>query len=249
MKRVLLVLVAAILCAPAAFADITVTTSVSILAAAMTADGTMTTYVKGTKFRADTTLAGQNMSLLSDAATRQQWNINHVTKTIEPFNPAQAVAALPITFGDAKVSVSPNGETKEILGRKCLGYMVDITIPLTIGGEAVTMRMAGPAWVSKDGVGVVEYKAAQKAFAEVGMSTSVLAQGPQGKGMLEASKALADVGMVLEQEMKMTMEGTGPMAQAIGQAAGATITMKVTAVSTDRVADEKFTLPEGYAKK
>ena len=50
MKRVLLVLVALVLLAPTAFADVTVTTSISILAAAMTADGTMTTYAKGTKF-------------------------------------------------------------------------------------------------------------------------------------------------------------------------------------------------------
>jgi hypothetical protein len=250
MKRVLIVLMALVLFAPAAFADITVTTSVSILAAAMNASGTMTTYAKGTKLRADSSIAGQNVSVLSDAATKQQWNINHGTKTIEPLNPAQAMAALPITFGDPKVSVTPMSETKEVLGRRCQGFTVDIVIPVTIGGESVTMKMAGPAWVSKDGAGVAEYRAAQKAFSDVGLSTSPMAQGgPQGKAMAEATKALTDAGMVLEQELKMTMEGTGPMAQAIGQAAGATITMKVTAIATDAIPDAKFALPEGYTKK
>ncbi len=249
MKRVLLVLVALILLAPTAFADVTVTASVSILAAAMNADGTMTTYAKGTKFLSDGSVAGQNVSILSDAATKQQWTINHGTKTIEPLDAAKAMAAMPISFGEAKVSVTANGQKKDILGRSCEGYTIDISIPATVGGEAITMRMVGPAWVAKDGAGVAEYKASNKAFTEVGMSTSILAQGPQGKGMAAATKALADAGMVLEQELKMTMEGTGQMAQMLGQNAGATITMKVTAITTDPIPDSKFALPEGYAKK
>jgi hypothetical protein len=249
MKRVLLELVALVVFAQAAFADVTVTTSISILAAAMTADGTITTYGKGTKVLADTSVAGQNTSVLSDAATRQQWTINHGTKTIEPLDLAKAVAALPIAFGDAKVSVTPNGQRKDILGRSCESYMIDISIPATVGGETITMRMVGPAWVAKEGPGVAEYRASNKTFTDVGMSTAVLAQGPQGKGMAAASKALADAGMVLEQELKMTMEGTGQMAQMMGQAAGATITIKVTAITTDPIPDAKFALPEGYTKK
>jgi hypothetical protein len=250
MKRVLLVLVALVLFAPAAFADITVTTSLSMLAAGMTMNGTLTTFIKGTKFRADTNLAGQNLSQLLDTATKQQWTINHGTKTIEPLNPAQGMAALPITFGDPKATVTPIAEAREILGRKCQGFTVEIVIPITINGESVTMKMAGPAWVSKEGAGVAEYKAAQKALSEAGLSTSPMSQsGPQGKALAEATKALTDAGMVLEQELKMTMEGTGPMAQALGQAAGATITMKVTGVTTDAIPDAKFALPEGYTKK
>jgi len=249
MKRLLLLLAVLVLSAPAAFADVTVTTSVSILAATMTADGTMTTYAKGTKWLADSSVAGQNVSVLSDAATKQQWTINHGTKTIEPLDAAKAMAAMPISFGEPKVSVTPNGQKKDILGRSCEGYTIDISIPATIGGEAITMRMVGPAWVAKDGAGVAEYKASAKAFTEVGLSTSLLAQGPQGKGMAAASKALADAGIVLEQELKMTMEGTGQMAQMMGQAAGATITTRVTAITTDPIPDSKFTLPEGYTKK
>jgi hypothetical protein len=249
MKRVVLVLVSCVFLASAAFADITVTTGVSIVAANMTADGTMTTYSKGTKFRADSSLASQNMSLIGDAAAKQQWTVNHVTKTIEPFNPSAMPAGMPMTFGDPKVSVKPTGETKEILGRKCQGFNLDIAMPMTLSGESITMRMAGPVWVSNEGAGVAEYKASQKAFSDVGMSTSPLAQGPQGKAMAEATKALADAGIVLEQQLKMSMEGTGQMAQMLGQAGSATITMKVTAISTDPVPDSKFALPEGYTKR
>jgi hypothetical protein len=194
-------------------------------------------------------VAGQSVSILSDAATKQQWTINHGTKTIEPLDAAKAMAALPISFGDAKVSVTPNGQKKDLLGRSCEGYTIDVSIPATVGGETITMRMVGPAWVAKEGPGVAEYKASNKAFTDIGMSTAILAQGPQGKGMAAATKALADAGVVLEQELKLTMEGTGQMAQMLGQTAGATITLKVTAITTDPIPDAKFALPEGYTKK
>jgi hypothetical protein len=249
MKRLLLALAALVLWSSAAFADVTVTMTVTVAAAAMNADGTQTSYAKGTKLRVDTSMGGQNMTLLSDAATKQQWLVNHVTKTIEPFNPAQAMATLPITIGEPKVAVAPNGQTKEILGRTCHGYTVDVTVPMTVGGETVTLKMSGPAWVARDGAAIAEFRAAQRAFSEIGMSTSMLAQGPQAKAAADLSKILAGEGVLMEQENRMTMEGTGQMAQMMGQAASMTMTTKVTAISTDPVPDDKFALPEGYAKK
>ena len=249
MKRLLFVLAVLVLSASAAFADVTVVVSVAINAAQMSQDGTMTSYTKGTKFRVDTNMANQNVTLLSDAAAKQQWMINHGTKEIEPFDPQKMMANMPISVGDAKASVKPNGQTKEILGRTCQGYLVEVTMPMTVGGETVTLRIAGPAWVAKEGVGVAEFKAAQKAFNDIGMNTSMLAQGPQGKALAELYKALNDAGVVMEQENQVTMEGTGQMAQMLAQAGQMTMTMKVTSLSTDAIPDAKFALPEGYKKK
>jgi hypothetical protein len=250
MKRLLFVLVAIALSCSAAFADVTVTMTVSVRAgAATTADGTMISSAKGTKFRADTSMAGQNITLLSDAATKQQWMVNHGTKQIEPLDPQQALAGLPVTFGEPKASVTPNGQTKEIMGRVCQGYAVDVTMPMTFSGETIGLKMTGTAWVAKDGVGVAEYKAAQKVFNDIGMSTSMLGQGPTGKAMADLNKFLGDTGVVMEQVIQLTMEGAGQMAQMMAQAGSMTMTTKVTAISTDAIPDAKFALPEGYTKK
>ncbi len=249
MKRLLFVLVALVLSAVAASADVTVTMSISGAAGQIAISGTTTTLAKGTKFRVDTEMSGQNLTILSDSATKQQWKIDHATKQIEPFSTDAAMSALPVSFGEAKAAVTPNGQTKEILGRQCQGYTVEITIPMTMAGETVVIRVSGPAWIAKDGAGVAEFKAAQKAFSDVGLSTSPLAQGPQGKGLAEATKILGEAGVVMEQENQMTLEGTGQMAQMMSQMGGMTMTTKVTAISTDPIPDAKFTLPEGYTKK
>jgi hypothetical protein len=249
MKRVLFVLAILGLSASAVFADVTVTMTVNVTTGQMAVDGTMTSLAKGTKFRADTSMAGQTLTLLSDAATKQQWMINHATKQIEPFNPGQALAGMPLNIGDVKVSVAPNGQTREILGRACQGYTIDMTMPMTLGGETITMKTTGSAWVAKDGAAVAEFSAAQKAFSNLGMSTSLMGQGPQAKAMAEMAKALGDTGVVMEQEFRMSMEGTGQMAQMMGQMGQMVMTMKVTAIATDPIPDAKFALPEGYAKK
>jgi hypothetical protein len=249
MKRSLLVLAALVLSAAAASADVTVTMSISIRAAQMSITGTTTSSAKGTKFRVDTEVSGQNLTILSDSATRQQWKIDHGTRQIEPFDSQKAMASLPVSFGEAKAVVKPSGQTREILGRKCQGYTVEVTVPMTMAGETIVMKMSGPAWVAKDGPGVTEFRAAQKALSDLGMTTSLQAQGPQAKGMAELAKALGEAGVVMEQENQMAMEGTGQMAQMVAQMGVMTMTTKVTAITTDPIPDSRFALPEGYTKK
>ncbi len=249
MKRLLFVLAVLVLSAAAASADVTVTMSISLNAAQMSIAGTTTSSAKGTKFRVDTEMSGQSVTILSDSATRQQWKIDHATRQIEPFDAQKTMATLPVSFGEAKALVTPSGQTKEILGVRCQGYTVEVTIPMTMAGETIVMRMSGPAWVAKDGAGVAEFRTAQKAFSDIGMSTSLLAQGPQAKGMAELTKVLGAAGVVMEQENRMAMEGTGQMAQMVAQMGGMTMTTKVTAITTDPIPDSKFALPEGYLKK
>jgi hypothetical protein len=248
MKRLLYVLAALALLASPAAADITVTMSLTI-GGPVPMDGTTVVYFKGAKGRTDVKMMGQDMSVFMDAAAKQQWLVNHVTKETGPVDVQKSMGQLPVDFGSGKVSVTPNGQTKEILGRVCQGFAVEMTLPMTLGGETVTMKMTGPMWVAKEGPGIAEYKAAQKAFADSGMAVSPLAQGPQVKVMVELAKALADAGVMLEQEQAITIEGTGQMAQMMAQVGSMTTRMKVTAISTDPIPDEKFVLPESYVKK
>ena len=111
------------------------------------------------------------------------------------------------------------------------------------------MRMSGKLWIADKGHGVEEYRAVSKAAAESGFSTSFMAQGPQGKAMVEMQKAMADAGIPLAQEFHMSLEGTGQAAAAMAQFGNMTMATTVTALSTDPIADGVFSLPEGYTKK
>ncbi len=250
MKRLLLVLSVCLLAATPAFADVTVTMTVSINAGPVAGSGTVVTQVKGKKVRTDAKIMGQDITFLTDAATRQQLMLNNLTKEASTFDLEQMVAGLPFGFGEPTSSVKPLGQSKTILGRACQGFTVDVSVPMKVNGESVTMKMTGPVWVTKEGAGVAEFQAASKALADAGIMASPLAQGPQAKGMMEVSKALAGAGVALEQELHVTMEGTGEMAKMLAQMGmSMTMTVTATAITTDPIPDAAFKVPEGYTKK
>jgi hypothetical protein len=249
MKRVMLVLAVLVLTAAAASADVTMTMTMTMSTGPMTMDGTVTTAVKGSKVRIDTKMVNQEITLLGDSAAKQIWQLNPATKQLEPYNPQQAMGALPVEIGEPKVSVTPTGQTKDVIGRICQGFTVEMSMPMTLNGETVSLKMFGPMWLAKDGPGVAELMAFQKSFQELGLALSPLGSGPQAKALIEASKSLSSSGVALEQQFTITMEGTGQVAQAMSQMGGMSMTMKVTNISADVIPDEKFAAPEGYTTK
>ena len=253
MKRAasaLLVLLALCVCSVSpASADLGMTMTMSMNAGGMAMNATMETRIKASKMRSDVKLMQQDMSVFFDAAVKQVLTANHVTKEITSLDPAAMSGSFPVSFGEVAVSMKPTGQTRELLGRTCQGYAVEMTVPLTVNTETITMRMAGTIWMADKGPGVEEYKTLSKAASESGFSTSFVAQGPTMKGMVEMQQAMVDAGIPLLQEFQMSMEGTGQAAAAMAQVGNMTMTTTVTALSTDPIADEVFVLPAGYTKK
>ena len=232
-----------------ASADLGMTMTMSMNAGGMAINAQMQTRIKALKMRSDVKVMQQDMSVFFDAAGKELLTANHATKEITVTDPAALAGNLPVSFGEVSVSMKPTGQTKELLGRTCQGYAIDMTVPMTVGTETIVMKMSGTVWIADKGPGVEEYKALTKAASESGFSTSFMAQGPATKGMVEMQKAMAEAGIPLSQEFQMTMEGTGQAAAALAQVGNMTMVTTVTALTTDPVADEVFALPAGYTKK
>jgi hypothetical protein len=232
-----------------ASADLGMTMTMSMNVGGMAVNATMEARVKASKMRSDIKMMQRDLSVFFDAAAKQVWMANHATKEITSPDPAGMAGNFPVVFGDAAVSMKPTGQTRELLGRTCQGYVLEMTVPMAAGSETITMRMSGTVWIAGSGPGVEEFKAVSRAAAESGFSTSFMAQGPTMKGAVEMQKAMADAGIPLAQEFHMTMEGTGQAAAALAQFGNMTMATTVTALSTDPIPDEVFSLPAGYTKK
>ena len=154
---------------------------------------------------------------------------------------------------EAKVSLTSTGETRRLLGRACAGYRLKVAIPISTGNDAVNMVMTGPVWIAKASPGTSDYATFYKAASARGLLFSnpqQLGQVAQATGMAEMYKALAQSGGVpYAQELQVSYEGNGPMAGMMNQTGGMNVATKVTAISTDPIADDKFTVPAGYATK
>ena len=234
---------------PRASADLGMTMTMTMNAGGMAVNSEMQTRIKASKMRADVKMLGQEMSVLFDQGAKQVLMINHATKEISVADPGALAANNPVAFGEAAVSMKPTGETKELLGRACRGYAVEMTVPMTVNTDTITMRMSGTIWIADRGPGVEEYRALSKAAAESGFSTSFMAQGPTMKGMVEMQKTMAEAGIPMAQEFRMSLEGTGQAAAMMSQMGNMVMTMTVTSLSTDALPDDLFVPPAGYTKK
>ena len=230
-------------------ADVTVTMTMSTKTAAMTTEMSSVIYLKGMKSRVDVKGMAQDMSILVDAAAKLQLMVNHVTKQVQSLDPKAARANTPTKAGEPSVSFEPLNQTKDVLGHTCTGYMMRVSLPMKVGEETFTITTSGPVWMTKDGRDVAEWMAFDKAVAAAGFTMSSFTQGLESQATAETQTVMAEKGVPLEREMQMKIEGSGPMAQKMAQKTNMTMTMKVTAISTDPISDDMFAVPAGYAKK
>jgi hypothetical protein len=237
------------LAAGQAYADVTIKMTVATIGGPVPMEFSTVTFIKGMKMRSDVKIMGQDMSMFVDVATKQQLMVNNATKEVQDVG--AAMANLPMSFGEATVSVKPNGQTKEVLGRTCAGFTAQITMPMTMMEESIVMTMSGVVWIAKDGTGIAEYQAFTKASAAAGLMSSPVSQGPQAKSLAQMQAAFAENGVPLEQEMQINMTGSGQMAQMMAQsgAGSMTMTMKVTDITVEPIPVEVVTAPGAGVKK
>ena len=247
--RVALLLACIVLVAVPAFADITITMTMTTTGGPVPMEMTTVSSIKGMKMRSDAKGMGQDMSLFVDVATKQQLMVNNVTKEVQ--DAGAMLANIPMSVGEVTMSVKPNGQTKEVLGRTCAGYTVDASMPMTMMDETLSMTMSGVVWSAKDAPGAGEYRAFAKASAAAGLLSGVLAQGPQAKSIAQLQATLAENGIPLQQDMQITISGSGQVAQMMEQsgAGNMKMTMAVTALSADPIPAETFTVPGSTPKK
>jgi hypothetical protein len=114
--------------------------------------------------------------------------------------------------------------------------------------QDVKMVMNGSIWIARSGPGAAEFAAFSKAALDskllgalTGMPSGT--SGPMEK-MMQASASAP--GLPYLAEATMTLEGSGPMVEAMNQMGPMKIVQKISSVSTDLLGDELFVIPEGY---
>ena len=243
MKRALSVGVLTCLFASAAYADVTVkmTTTGPMMApgpgggrGAGTSEVPTTYYIRGGKARVDMIIGGQERSTILDPVAHQMISLNPETKEAIVYDLTKLGEQMQqsVQMGDVKVSMTPTGQTSQILGRTCTEYMLSVTMPMSMGGRGgeagqMTITIGGPVLIAKDAPGTKDFAAFYKAAAESGMFLAPGGRGGRGggvneRGMAAMYKAFSEVGGIpYEQHVTVKIEG-GPMAEIFVAGPGST---------------------------
>jgi hypothetical protein len=258
MARMAVAVLALVLAAAPAFADVTVKYTMSgkgMMGMAGTVNST--TMIKGNKMRSEAMVGNTQSVSIIDLDKQQMITLDLKKKEAEVLDLAKFNAELADKVGasNAQVSIKPSGETKELLGQSCKGYTVSISMPMTMGeGMSMTMSMGGPMFLAIGAPGSNDFAAFYRAAAEKGFfftdPKQAKAQPAQAKSMAEMYKAVADLkGVMYEQVMDIKIQGEGPMAAMMSKMGSQSMTMTATSVATDALSDDLFGIPAGFKVK
>ncbi len=212
--------------------------------------GDMTQYVKGLKTRTDQTSgAGKQTSTIVDIAAKQMIVLNHDTKeadVIDMTNLSESLAKAGAT--DITATITPTPQTRQIAGQACTVHDLKVAVPVQTGKMQMTMVMSGPQCLVKNGPGQAEFLAFYRAASENGGfldATQAKTRPAVAKAMTDMYRKMSELGVPFATEMKISMEGEGPMAEMMKKMA-TTISTEVISVSTAPIAATMFEVPAGY---
>jgi hypothetical protein len=238
------------LAAPAG-ADVTFKQKVSGKGIAGVAGGDSTQYIKGVRMRTDQTVGGNDTSTIIDAGAQQMVVLDHKRREATVYDMtkiAADIAKMPIS--DVKASVTPTTQTRQIAGTTCTIHDMHVAAPTQMGPETLTIVLAGPICLVKNGPGQTDFTAFYKAAAEKGLflgdPRAAKAQAGQARSMTAMYQQMAALGVPMSQEINFKFEGSGAMAGMMAKIGANSMTTEVVSVSTDPIADSTFDIPAGY---
>ncbi len=259
MRRVLSFVITMSVAAAPAFADVKITASGSGKGLGMGAEMRTVTLIKGNKMRTEVTVKNDTFVTITDLDAQKLIVVNLKKKEAEVYDLGRMAADVNKSVGSAtpKVVFKPNGQKKDVLGRSCAGYDMEISIAMAEGKEGpndMRIVMAGPVWIGKDAPGTRDFLGYYKAAIEKGFimnnAQQAKAQPAQVKAYEEMYRSMiATGGMPFAQEMTMKMEGGGPMAGLMNRVSGMSMNTTVTEVSVEGLPDELFAVPAGFKSK
>lgn len=253
------------LCIAPLRADITVTQTITMegpAAAMMPPDAlpTITMRIKGMKARTDIVAGKQTVTAITDLTTKQVLMLMPGSTVAQVITP-QAVAGggSPLEIPEMSVSLKPTGKSQMIEGVSCDEHSFTMRIDMgsVMGGgqvppeaaammKDVKMAMNGSIWIAKSAPGAAEWMAFNKAALDSKLLSAIAGmKGQPGMDKLLEVSASAQ-GLPYLTETTMRFEGSGPMVEAMKQMGDMKMVQKITAVSTEPLADDLFTLPAGY---
>ncbi len=258
-RRILAALVALAASAAPAWADVTMKSSTAGKGMGMPGAMISTTYIKGNKMRTDTVIGDKTTTMIFDVDGQRLYSFDSSKKEADAWDMGAFTKSIESSVDTAsmKMSLKPNGQTKQTAGKSATGYDMEVSMPASMGGKGgpkLTMVLSGPIWIVKGAPGTADFMTFYKGAVDKGwiFSDPRGARGNPGqaKAMAEMYRQLLSTGGIpYEQEMNFKMSGEGPMAAAMAKMGAMSMTTTVMSVETGALAADLFTLPAGYKIK
>jgi hypothetical protein len=249
-------LAVALALAAAAQADTTLKATSTGKGLGMSGTTTSVTYIKGLKMRAEAASGKASTASIYDVEAQKMVILDPKKKeaTVWDMGSFSQEIGKAVSVESVQASMKPNGQTKTVNGQSADGYDVNIVVPTTIAGNAITMNLTGVSWIAKGVPGSADYSAFYQGAAERGwiFTDPRAAQGSPGqaKAMAQMYAEFAKLGGIpVETDMDMRASGDGPMAAMMSKMGAVETTTVIDSVETGPLDDVLFQVPADYKIK
>lgn len=256
MKRTLAAAALGFLACATAQADVTLHATSTGHSAVMSGKTTSVTYIKGLKMRTEAASEKFSTASIYDIDAQKLYILDTKKKEANVWDMAAFSQEMgkAVDAGGVQATMKPNGQVKAVNGQNANGYDVNIVVPTTIAGTAVTMNLTGISWIAKGVPGSAEYAAFYKGAAEKGW---IFTDPRAAKGAPGQAKAMAQMyaefakigGLPVETDMIMKASGEGPVAAMMSKMGAMTTNTVIDSVDESALDDSLFQVPADYKLK
>jgi hypothetical protein len=264
MKRVCVALLASLVLAMPAYADVTIKMSVTSSGMGRTGKTAGTTYIKGNRMRSELQIGDRTQVTIFDLDAQKMYIFETKKKEADVWDMAEFSKAIQTTVDpeQMKASITPNGQTKQFGSLTANGYDMEISVPAAIGGNkdmTMTVNLTGPVWIVKNAPGTADYNNFYKAAVEKGWifgdPRAAKGQPGQAKAMAEMYRQFAELGGLAYEsniQIKMGASGAGGggfMSGMLAKMGNLSSQSIIEDVQTGALADDLFAPPADYKLK
>jgi hypothetical protein len=234
-----------------AHADLSMVGRSTVEAMGMQGVGQEGLWLKHTRIRRDLIDRGKAYSHIYNLDTREITVINHSLRQADVF-PMKALsreADAKVASKDVKLEITPTGQTRPLQKWTCEEYKLHISIPAEVGGEKLALDMDGDVWIAKGTKEQEEtaafVKAARSPDLFMGVPAMAKASPEQARGISEAFRRVAPMGLLCSLDVNLKYEGSGRMAE-LSRKMASRISVVYDRYGTAPLKDEYFEIPPGY---
>jgi hypothetical protein len=234
-----------------AHADLTLNGRSTVVAMGMQGTGKEKVWLDKTLIRRDMVDRGKAYSNIFDLKAREVTVLDHSLRQATLYSTASLREQTEATVDSKaiKLDVKPTGRTHILQKWPCAEHILSLAMPAEIGGEKLSFEMEGTLWLARNTPEQKETATLLKLMQDpdffLGIPTLAKTSPVQARGISEAIRRIAPMGLLCSVDLSLKYEGTGRIAQ-LSRKMASRISLTYDDYSTDPIPKESFEIPAGY---
>ena len=239
------------LLAPPTYADLTMNGRSSVAAMGMQGSGQEKVWLDKTLMRRDMTDRGKAYSNLYDFKAKEITIVDHSLRqaTVYGMTSLKQQTDASVDSKAVKVEVRPTGRTHTLQKWPCTEHTLSMGMPAEIGGEKLNFEMQGTIWLARNTTEQSETAAILKLMQDpdffMGVPALAKSSPVQARGISEAIRRVAPMGLLCSVDVALKYEGTGRIA-ALSSKLASRISLTFDDYRTENIPKGIFEIPAGY---